>query len=505
MNESVNRTPDGMGVDLKRALTVLWQKSLQIIAFSILSAVVALLATRFLVTPQYESRALFYVNNNNFSLGSTSVSISSGDISASKSLVDSYIVILNTRESLNEVIEYAQVDLTHQELEKMITASAVNSTEIFEVIVTSSDPAEAERLANAIAVVLPERIAGIIENTSAKVVEHAVIASQPSAPSYVMNTMIGFLFGFVLIVMVLLLREMFNITIRSEEDIAQVCAYPMLASVPDMAAPSKGGYYGYGSKKKKPAAHGNAAPKSGLIGDGLKNNFAAAESYKLLRTKLQFSFTDEKNCRVIGVSSALSGEGKSLSAVNLAYTLSQLDKRVMLIDCDMRKPTLAEKLSVRKYPGLSGFLTSQNKLKEVIQFYSFEEGKSINLITAGENPPNPVELLSSPRMALFLEELHTHYDYVILDLPPVSEVSDALAVAKQTDGILLVVRQNHCDRPVLEDTVQQFEFVGAKILGVVYNCATEEGHKYGKGYYKRYGQRYGYEAANRSGRKARRE
>lgn len=109
------------------------------------------------------------------------------------------------------------------------------------------------------------------------------------------------------------------------------------------------------------------------------------------------------------------------------------------------------------------------------------------MISAGQNPPNPVELLSSSRMGKMLKALSKAYDYIILDLPPVEEVSDALAVAGRTDGILLVVRQDHCDRQVLRDTVRQFEFVDAKILGIVYNCTTEAG---GKGYYNKYGRHY---------------
>ena len=210
---------------------------------------------------------------------------------------------------------------------------------------------------------------------------------------------------------------------------------------------------------------------------------AAAESYKLLRTKLQFAFADENDSHVIGISSSTSGEGKSLSAVNLAYSLSQLGKSVILIDCDMRRPTLAEKLKIQKKPGLSNFLTGQSRLEELIQYCNIrDDERAFHVIAAGPNPPNPIELLSSERMAKFLAGLRKICDYVILDLPPVGEVSDALAVSHLADGVLLVVRQDRCDRAMLADTVRQFEFVDAKILGVVFNGASESG---GKGYYKK--------------------
>jgi capsular exopolysaccharide synthesis family protein len=227
-----------------------------------------------------------------------------------------------------------------------------------------------------------------------------------------------------------------------------------------MAAPGKGGsyYYGSGSRssgKKKTGSYaaGKQPPKQPvLMGDGI--SFAASEAYKLLRTKLQFSFSDENESHVIGVSSALSGEGKSLSAVNLAHTLCQLNKRVVLIDCDMRRPTLAEKLNIQKKPGLSSLLTGQKNLAQILQRCEFRHGEeAFYVISAGQNPPNPIELLSSNRMAKMLEMLRQEFDYIIIDLPPVGEVSDAMAVAKQTDGMLLVVRQNYCDRVVLTEAV----------------------------------------------------
>lgn len=482
MNEKQLMKQEPQGVDLQRAVAALIRKMWMIVLAAVLSAVLVFVGTYFLITPKYESSALFYVNNNSLSLGDASLSIDSGDISASKSLVNSYIVILNTRESINEVIEYAGVDRSYEQIKEMISAASVNGTEIFEVVVTSPDPYEAEQIANAIAQVLPNRIAGIIEGTSAKIADHAVVAAEPSSPNYVVNLIVGFLIGGILAVGVILMQEMFDVMVRSDEDIAEVCAHPVLATVPNLTATGKGVYeYGYGRESTK-NKKSSSPQKAALFGRAV--SFSAAEAYKLLRTKLQFSFSDDSDCRVIGVSSSLSGEGKSLTSINLAYTLSQLNKRVILIDCDMRRPTLAEKLKIGKMPGLSSYLTGQSKLMDLVQSCGFvREENAFHVISAGQNPPNPVELLSSARMQRMLEMLKNAYDYVILDLPPVGEVSDAMAVAKQTDGILLVVRQNVCDRNVLADTVRQFEFIDARILGVVFNCVDEPG---GKGYYKKY-------------------
>ena len=486
-------------VDFKRVFQAVWKKAWIVMIVAVLTAVITLVGTVLFITPKYESSAMFYVNNNALSLGN--VNISSGDITASKSLVETYIVILMTRSSLEAIIDYAEVDLTYEDLEKMISASSVNSTEVFCVTVTSEDPEEAEKVANAIAQILPNRIGSIIESSSAKLVDPAVMPTKPSSPSYASNTVLGFLVGLAVCVSVIVLRVIFDVTIREESDITDMVQYPILATVPDMTAHSKGGYYryAYAGKNKEPANK-----QTVLVGKGI--SFAASEAYKLLRTKLQFSFADGKKCHVIGVSSAMAGEGKSLSSTNIAYSLAELDKKVLLIDCDLRRPSLADKLPIAKFPGLSNYLSGLCNLEEVIQDCGLTNtDKRFEVISAGGNAPNPVELLSSDRMSQLLEELREKYDYVILDFPPVGEVSDALALVEQTDGILVVVRQNYCNRLIMNSTMRQFEFVGARVLGVVYNSVREQSgtYAYSKRYYKKYS-RYGgaYAASSRDKRSA---
>ncbi len=494
MDEKTMKQNEEVEIDLGRLMQAVLRKGWLVILVAILCTAIALVGTMVFITPQYQSSAMFYVNNGSLSLGNATISLSAGDISASRGLVNTYIVILGTRETLNDVIDYAGVDMTYGELKGIISAEAVDETEIFRVTVTHPDPVTAEKLANAIAYILPKRIDTIVEGTSAKVAESAVLATNPSSPSYIKNAVLGLVIGVVLAAAVIIIRELADVSVRVEEDIARVCEHPVLAAVPDMTVPSKGGRYhraGYGDRTQP----GAALQDSATIGTNI--SFAATEAYKLLRTKLQYSFADERNSRVIGVSSALTGEGKSVTAINLAHSLAQLDKKVLLIDCDMRRPSLATKLPINKRPGLSGYLTSQNHLDEIIQSCGLTDAEdSFQVIASGHNPPNPVELLSSARMTRLLDKLQDIYDYIILDLPPVSEVSDSLAVAKLTDGMLLVVRQNYCDRRALSAAVRQFAFVEGRILGVVYNCTTEENNSYSSSYkkynksYSRYGRKY---------------
>lgn len=498
MNEQITTSKNNelTEVNFKRLFDAVFQKIWLILIVSVLGVALVVAGTRFFVTPQYEASSVFYVNNSALSIGDTSLSIESGDISASKSLVNTYIVILKDRVTLVDIIDYAGVDMRYSELRERITAEPLDETEVFEVVVTTSDPEESEKLANAVAYILPKRIASIIDGSSVKIVSGAITPVRPSAPNYTVSAIIGFLLGLVVSVGAIILRVLLDTTVRVSEDITQSCKHPILASVPDMSTQSKGGssYYGYGKSRsrfqKGKYATTKQPAKHAIMGPDI--SFAASEAYKLLRTKLQFSFSDESNCRVIGLSSALSGEGKSLTAVNLAFALSQLNKKVLLVDCDMRRPTLAEKLKILKQPGLSSYLTRQCQLNDLIQMCGLKDNeRAFHVISAGQNPPNPIELLSSERMKKALDAMREAYDYVILDLPPVGEVSDAMAVAKETDGMLLVVRQNYCDRAAFVEAVQQFAFIDTKILGVVFNCTGEQSGNYRKGYYKYRYKRYG--------------
>ncbi len=481
--EEKEKKAAGAELDIKRIALTLVRKWWIIAIVGALCAAIAFVWTFYYITPQYKSSTKFYVNSSTVSIGDVNVGLSMGDLSAAQELVNSYIVILQSRETLNEIVDYAEVNISADALRGMISANSVNGTEVFEVVVTHPNPYVARDLAYAVAKVLPNRIGNIIDGTSAKVVEWPVVPGGPSSPSYSRNTIIGLLAGAMASVLVIFLYVVFDITIRSDEDIQRICDAPVLAAVPDMTSRSKGGYYYNTDKKRIPSGD----KEGSMVGANV--SFAAMEAYKLMRTKLQFSFVDEQKCHVIGVCSAMAGEGKSVTSVNLAYSMAQLDKRVLLIDCDMRRPSLNIKLGLKKIPGLSNYLTRQVQEQEAIQKYGDEEA-NFDVICAGRNPPNPIELLSSLRMKTILEEFREKYDYIILDLPPIEEVSDALVASKLVDGTLLVVRQNYCNTHALSGAVKQFDFVESRILGIVLNCSSDKGARYYKNRYRGYRNRY---------------
>lgn len=212
--------------------------------------------------------------------------------------------------------------------------------------------------------------------------------------------------------------------------------------------------------------------------------FAGNEAFKRLRTNITFSFADGKENHIIGVTSSGPADGKSLIAINLAFSLYELGKKVLLMDCDMRRPSVSTKLNISQTPGLSELLVNSGADSNCFIQYRKSENGTFDVMPSGVIPPNPSELLNSPRMEKMLEKLSAMYDYVIIDLPPVGAVSDAQVVSKLTDGMIVVIREKYCSRDVLDDCISQLKMANAKILGFVLNGALESGKKYSSGYYR---------------------
>lgn len=201
------------------------------------------------------------------------------------------------------------------------------------------------------------------------------------------------------------------------------------------------------------------------IGDQL--DFAATEAYKLLRTNLLFTLPDfAGKCCVIGITSSVRGEGKSTTSINLSYALAATGKRVLLIDGDLRLPTIASKLKLgNKCKGLSDILIQPSKLNEAL--LAMPNMENWHVLTSGRIPPNPTEMLGSSQMARLIETFSESYDFIVLDLPPVNIVSDALVVSPLLDGIVIVVRENFSTRRDVNKCEKQLELSGVKMLGFV--------------------------------------
>ena len=223
--------------------------------------------------------------------------------------------------------------------------------------------------------------------------------------------------------------------------------------------------------------------KKMLLSD--KSPFSVQEAYKTLRTNITFSLPDAQ-CKCIGIISANRGDGKSSIASNLAISLGQIRKKVVLIDCDLRLPTIAKKFEIQSAPGLSNYLSGGEPDIPVVHV----KDRGIDIIPSGNIPPDSTTLISSHAMVELIKKLKESYDYIIFDFPPINIVSDAAILSEQIDGYLLVVRHKCSEYQMIIETIRRMQFADAKIIGFVYNGKNEDKKYYRKSRYSKYGKNY---------------
>lgn len=225
--------------------------------------------------------------------------------------------------------------------------------------------------------------------------------------------------------------------------------------------------------------------------------FRIEEAYKSIRTNIMLSIL-KKGCKTIVVSSGSPAEGKTTTTINLAISIAQADQRVLLIDCDLRKPKMHHYFGVSNAPGLTNYISDSVKNNgpktDLYSIIHRTEFPNLSLLCAGSIPPNPAELLGSEPMAEFLQQISRDYDYVIIDTPPLNVVSDALPIIRESDGVVIVVRANGSTHPEVQKVMESLEFIDAKVLGFIYNFAEDKRSRYKYGYDYGYGYNYGYNA-----------
>jgi len=235
--------------------------------------------------------------------------------------------------------------------------------------------------------------------------------------------------------------------------------------------------------------------------------FTATEQYKLLRANLGFTVPEGTKCPVIGITSSMRGEGKSTTSVNLSYVLAEKGSKVLLIDGDLRIPSIAKKMKIPSTPGLTDVLI--NKDISWIENCKTSILDKWYVLPSGSIPPNPSELLGSKRMSWALTQLREIFDYIIVDLPPVNIVSDAVAIAPHVTGLIVVIREDYTEKKELERCFRQLNLSNVKVLGCVINSAKTGGGSYSRyrkyryykyyRYYKKNYKYYGEEYKARSG------
>jgi capsular exopolysaccharide synthesis family protein len=209
--------------------------------------------------------------------------------------------------------------------------------------------------------------------------------------------------------------------------------------------------------------------------------FTATEQYKVIRANLDFTLPDDEKCPVIGVTSSMRGEGKSTTSVNLSYVCAEKGHKVLLIDGDLRIPSVAKKLEIESSPGLADLL--RGKGAQISEFQSVLLPNWF-ILPSGDIPPNPSELLGSARMKNILDQLREMFDYIIIDLPPVNIVSDAVSISSLISGMIVVIREDHTEKKELERCFRQLKLSNVNVLGCVMNEAKSGSESHGK--YRKY-------------------
>lgn len=392
----------------------------------------------------YRAEVSFYVYSDPDYVYDSSVNISNSEFTQAKNLVQSYILILKSHTILEKVSEEAGLSYPPEMLSGMIATSVVENTAVFYVYVYDTDPGRARDLANAIGTVAPKEIGRIVKSGGIEVIDYATLPETPySATSLVRYALAGFAGCFGMSMALFLLAGLMDTTIRRRYELKLAFRIPILGDIPLIQAVDR---------RSKPVT---------LLGEN--SPFALKESYNTIRANLLFTGKGER-CPVYGITSADKDEGKTLNSVNIAISYAQLGKRVLLIDGDMRNMSVAARLKIRGRVGLSQYLAGLRETPSIVEYR-----ENLDVLVGGENPPNPSELLGGERMRDLLLRMRTEYDCILIDLPPVGIVTDALLLSHEITSYVLVVRAgvSHMSREKVAVTL--LEQVDADICGILFN------------------------------------
>jgi polysaccharide biosynthesis transport protein len=386
----------------------------------------------------------------------------------SQTQLASYATLAVTPEVLEPVAAAAGITGGAEELAQQVSVTALDGTVVLELSVTDRDPDRAAQLANAVAAQVITTVQELSPSTTVEgigvtesavevtVVSPAVTPGAPSSPNVLLNLAAGVVFGLGLGVLLAIGRDVLDTRVRGAEDVAELTRIPVLGTL------------GIDTSRTRRVLM-EAAPHS-----------SQAEAFRQLRTNLQFAELGARSeggqHRAVSVTSSLPAEGKSTVAVNLAVALAETGARVLLIDADLRRPTVARVLGLEGAVGLTTVLLGQAEVEDVTQVW----GRSgLHVLSAGALPPNPTDLLGSMPMRRLLDRLRTRYDHVVLDSAPLLPVADSAVLAGLVDGTMLVVNGTKVRRHQLVESLANLARVDAPVLGVVLNQVARDERSYG--------------------------
>jgi len=367
-------------------------------------------------------------------------------VELSTQLIKSYAAIVTSHAAASAVKERLGLPDSVGAIKHELSAHAEPDTLIIDIVAQDADPARAQSIAQAAAVVLNDAIRSLEQTRApssavqASIVDPAVTPGKPSSPQPTRDILFGLVLGFLGAAAMALVLDALDRSVKTAPEVERLVGAPSLAVVPR------------NRNKSKP-----------LAADGATMG-PAAEAYRALRTALRFLDPDDP-IRSLVITSPNADEGKSTTAANLALALAQSGERVILVDADLRQAGLCELLGIESAVGLTGVLTGQVPLHTALQPYR----DRLTVLPAGVLPPNPSELLGSQRMAALIDELGELSDIVVFDTSPVLPVTDAVVLAAQVDGAALVLRHGRTSRNHAVEAVRRLRAVDAGVVGAILN------------------------------------
>jgi len=452
-------------MELRDYIRVLRKRWILILALTLLGVAAAAVAS-LLMTPKYQARTLSFVSVQN---GGTVTEFAQGTTFA-QNIIRSYVDAISSPRVLDSVV--ADVDLgldeSATELSADVSASAVLNTVNIEITVTRTDPVEAANIANAVtasfrqqASELTRPAAGEQSPVLVTILTPAEVPTEPVSPNTRLNVVLGLLVGLALGLAIALLVEVLDTRIRREQHVRQLTDAPILGGI----------------------AFDKLAPKRPLIVQSEPSS-PRAEAFRSLRTNLQF-LDVEGGPRSFVITSSMPGEGKSTTAANLAIVVAQSGARVLVIDGDLRSPSMADMFGIEGGIGLTDALIGRVPLQDAIQPWGL---RNLSVLPAGTMPPNPSELLGSQAMVNVLRQVEQDFDVVLIDAPPLLPVTDSALLAKHVRGALVVVAAGRTHRGQLAGSIDALQHAGSPIRGLILTMLPTRGpDAYGYG-------RYGYGA-----------
>jgi polysaccharide biosynthesis transport protein len=433
-------------VELHEYLIILRKRWMSILLITALTVAGVMTAT-LLATPTYQANSQVFVSVSTG--GSTSTSDLLQGSTFTQNQVTSYTGVVTSPRVLIPVIAQLGLHTTPDQLATSITADSPINTVLINITVTDVSPQMASNIANATAESLGTQVTALEKPAGSQpspvhvsTIRAASVPTAPATPNKKFNLALGLLIGLVLGVGLAVLREVLDTKVRLEADVQKVTDASVIARI----------------------GYDDDAPLHPIIMHSSPHSHRS-EAFRRLRTNLQFLDIADRP-KTIVVTSSLTGEGKSTTAINLAITLADAGSKVALVDADLRLPSVAEYMGLEGAVGLTTVLIGQVDLQAAIQPWG---DHNLHVLTSGEVPPNPSELLGSRSMANLLEQLTSQYDVVLIDTPPLLPVTDAAILAKITGGAVVIAAADRLHRQQLADGLGSLEDVGARVLGVVLN------------------------------------